>query len=332
MKKVAIAILFIFIIIPINSFSNNPDPKDKVYYWFYVKLGEVYDKETETTRLKIKKLGKEILSGTFGEFIHSHKAGLKTGKIFIGPFNDLNRALQAKKEYETARNQSEKIEQILSKNKKDTIFYFYLTRPVMGKWFNPVNFEHIPARISPGTTLDFQAMLTEGFTFRFLAVGPFSDYGMAEKSKFIFRKNGETQISEVPDSVSKSEILSMDKKWKTLKIEIARLASRKNKENQSLRVKIKFPKQYFSENVFQTITFRARYSDPAIDQHTGITLQGELAPDNNPAIPFDKATTYTQLIEFPVFKKYKLEGIYIESFIFNTSDMVEQENRYQKVR
>lgn len=332
MKKLAITILFIFFIIPLNSFSNNPDPKDRVYYWFYVKLVEVYDKETETAQLKIKKLGKEMLSGTYEEFIHSHKAGLKTGRIFIGPFNDLNLALKAKKEYETAKSQSEKIGQILSKNKKDTIYYFYLTRPVLGKWFNPLQFEHIPARISPGTTLDFQAMLTEGFTFRFLAVGPFSDYGMAEKSKFIFRKNGETQISEVPDSVSKSQIFSMDKKWKTVKIEISRLPSRKNKENQSFRVKIKFPKQYFSENVFQTITFRARFSDPAIDQHTGITLQGELAPDNNPTIPYDQARTYTHMIEFPVFKKNKLEGIYIESFIFNTSDMVEQENRYHKIR
>jgi hypothetical protein len=332
MKKIIIASLFIFLIIPLKSFSSNPNPKDRIFYWFYVKLGQVYDKETETTRLKIKKLGKEILSGTYDEFINTHKTGLKSGRIFIGPFNDLNRALQAKKEYETTRNLSQKIEQILSKNKKDTIYYFYLTRPVLGKWFNPVQFEHIPARISPGTTLDFRAMLTEGFTFRFLAVGPFSDYGMAEKSKFIFRKNGEAQISEVPDSLSKSEIINMDRIWKSVKIEISRLPSRKNKENQSLRVKLKFPKQYFSANVFQTVTFRARYSDPAIDQHTGITLQGELAPDNNPAIPFDKAKTYTHMIEFPVFKKYKLDGIYIESFIFNTSDMVEQEIRYQKVK
>jgi len=328
MKKIiCFALICIF---PLQmAFPNNQLPgKDSVFYWFNIKLGKSIDRKTKTSKLMVKKLKPEIESGYYQNFVESHRLGLKKGTAVIGPFEDKIQAQKAINYYSASKKHQKVENDSASKIESDSGFYYYLTRPVIGKLFKPLSFQRIPARISTGSQSEYLAMLEEGLSFQFLAIGPFMDYNLAEKSKFIFRKYGESENNDTLNAANYASIETMTKKWKSLKVEMIKLSKKKSKDKVYYQLRIKFPKAYFAEDAFQTITISAKYSDPEIKSNIGITFQGDFVMDNNEIIPGNKISTYTQTIPFGTFKKVKLQGFYIESLIFNNTEMIDQEKKY----
>jgi hypothetical protein len=315
-----------------DSFSNSYSPKEKVFYWFYIKLGKSVDKVTKTPILNIKKMGKELESGTFEQFIEKHKIGLKSGLVYIGPFDDKTEAKNAMAYYLNAKMHKFSDTDSIKRNKDDSIYYFYLTRPLPGKWLKPLSFQRIPSRLANGTSNEFKSTLKEGFSFQFLAIGPFGDYAIAEKSKFIFRKNGEPGALDDQDTLKPITIKEMAEKWKSIKVEMTKQTNKKYKDKVVYKLTIKFSKNYFVEDAFQTITIKPKYSDTTIQSHSGITFQGDYVMDNNDIIPFDKLTNYTQVLEYKAYKNIKLLGFNIESFIFNDKEMIEQDSKFIKLK
>jgi hypothetical protein len=332
MKKILVLFVICFVSIQFVSNSTELVNKDKIYYWFSLKIGKSIDKETKSPKLVVKKIGKDIESGTYEQFIVRHKTALKTGLIIVGPFNGKIQAQNAMYYYHSTKTQKAGTSDSLIISAKDSVYYYYLTRPVPGKWLRPTSFQRIPARIGKGTPQDYKTMLQEGLTFQFLAIGPFMDYALAEKSKFIFRKNGEPGAENSTDSIKPVDINEMSKKWKSVKLEMLKLSKKKYADRILYRLKIKFPNKYFIEDAFQTLTIRTIYSDSTYNSDIGITFQGDYVMDNNEIIPFDKLTTFTQSFSFNVYKKVKLEGFYIDSFIFDDTEMIEQETRFVKTK
>jgi hypothetical protein len=328
MKKITTLILICILSFQMAFPAINLREKDKVYYWFYIKLGTTTDKKTNSAKLLIKKISTEIESGKYEEFIKRHKEGLKTRTVFIGPFAEKIQAEKAMIYYLASKNRPSTIGDPAVKSINDTTFYYYLTRPIMPKLFNPLSFQRVPARISNGTQGDYLSMLEEGLSFQFLAIGPFMDYGLAEKSKFIFRKNGERTGFDTTQTIKPTNLSDMAKGWKSIKIEMIKQNKKKIKDKIVYQLKIKFPKSYFIEDAFQSITIKPKYSDSTITSNYGLTFQGDYVMDNNDIIPFDKITTYNQSLSFNVYKKVKLQGFYIESLIFNSTEMIDQEIKF----
>jgi hypothetical protein len=327
MKK----LIFLFVITYFtvqSGFSYELSIKEKTYYWFYVRLKSAFDRQTKSKKLEVQSIGREIESGNLNKFVQRHGYGLHTGLIFIGPFTDGKKAIEARSLYRDMKiNKNEGKDSTIASQNDSTLFY-YLTRPLIGKWLNPVSFQRIPSRIASGSINDFLSVLNEGLAFQIFAIGPFEDYALAEKSKFTFRKNGEPGFIEVPDTAQPITLADMVEKWKTIEMEIIEPERDYSKTKGQYAIEIKFPENYFIEDAFQTITIRPKYSNPKLTSNTGITFQGDYVMDNNEIIPFDKTTVFSQSFSFARYTDVSLEGFYIESFVFNGTKMLEQETRF----
>jgi len=328
MKRLSVVILLFCLIGVYRLCAQDSISENLQYYWFYLKLDEVIDNEYKISRMIIKKVDKKIESGSFQNFVSNHKAGLKSGKIYIGPFGSKSQAQNAKDEYDKIQSQTIYSDLQQSKTNMDSAYYYYLARPVIEKWFGKVEFRRIPAKVSQGSMNEFKLALGDGLSSHLLTIGPFPDFEIAEKSKFIFRKNGEAIESISPDTLFKSGMLEMNRKWKSIKIELTKFQSKKNAVKVQYKLKFSFPEKYFSQDVFQTISIKADYDTKIQPLKTGLTFQGERVADNNPVISFEKGSTIQQTLEFPLIKNAKILGFKIESFIYNNTDMVEQELRY----
>ncbi|MFN8258157.1 MAG: hypothetical protein U0W24_20880 [Bacteroidales bacterium] len=306
-------------------YPNRNYPDKKVYYWYFIRIGKAVDKETGMGKMYVKRIGSQVESGSYEDFIRSHKSSLKTGKILLGPFPDRQQAEKSIQSYQMASAIPDKAEKMKQKFRSDSIFSFYFVRPVFGKWIKSVKFQRIPSRVATGTQLEFLDMMQEGLLYEKLAIGPFYDFDLAEKSKFIFRKNGELEDAGEKDTMGRKDIEAMSRKWKSVKIEMVKLSNKKKPGQFNYQVKIKFPKKYFASEAFQTISIKALYADTTLVSKTGFTLQGDYAMDNNSVISFEKGGTYTQNSSFINPKQSKLKGFIIESFIFNATQMIEQD-------
>jgi hypothetical protein len=310
------------------GFSNELSIKEKTYYWFYIRLKSSFDRQTKSKKLEVQSIGREIESGNLNQFVKRHGYGLHTGLIFIGPFTDENKAIEARNLYKEKKVSKNEAADSLKSAPNDSTLFYYLTRPLLGKWLKPVGFQRIPSRIASGSINDFLSVLNEGLAFQIFAIGPFEDYALAEKSKFTFRKNGEPGFIELPDTTQPITLVDMVEKWKTIEMEIIEPERDYSKNKGQYAIEIKFPANYFIEDAFQTITIRPKYSNPKLISNTGITFQGDYVMDNNEIIPFDKATVFSQAFSFARYTDVSLEGFDIESFVFNGTKMLEQETRF----
>jgi hypothetical protein len=306
--------------------------KSDIYYWFYLKIEQKTDKKTNSRRIQILQIGKDIESGSFELFSKKHKESLKRGEITIGPFRELLMAWDAKQIYLLEMNRRKNPENMEVSLKADSNMYFFLTRPLFDKGLKIMGFQRIPSRIAAGSSIEFLSMLNEGLGFEVLAIGPFNEFGLAEKSKFTFRINGDPQSASIDDPEKMLLLAEMGKKWESVKIELNKQKTDSTANFDTFQLSIHFPENYFIEDASQTITIRPKYSDPRVKANSGITFQGNFVMDNNLTIPFETGTLHTEDIQVIRNGNIKLLGFFIESSIFDDYKMISQKTRYFEIK
>jgi hypothetical protein len=304
-------------------------PKAMVYYWFYIKFDKTLDKTTGTGQISIKNVGNDIESGTFNEFLAAHAQGLKSEKVAIGPFSEQYEAQNSQSSYRSSgRNTSTKGSNL---EEDDPSFTFFYVKPFFEDSTRAIKFERIPSRVSNGTLDDFNAMLNEGLGFEELAIGPFYSYETAERAKFTFRKNG-IETESKSDSLKMKSLELMSKRWKSLKLVIAKQADDKILKKSKYRFSTNFPGKYFAQDAIQVIKITANYTDTFDSSNTSFTLQGDGVDDNNFVISSTTNTVYVNFLYFDKVMDAKIKGFFFESFIFNDNDIIELDPILIKVK
>jgi len=308
----------------IQLLAQSQEKEEKTYYWFYIKIDKIVDKETDTKKIVLKNIGNEIESGKFSHFISRHQDGLKAGKIIIGPFGDNGQCQNAQSYYRNTGKYNGTAENTSGFGEDDTYSFFYI-KPIGDKLTQSINLERIPSRVTSGNIEDFMYLLIEGFSFERFAIGPFDNYELAEKSKFAYRKNTEASSGSQPDSINSMSLKMMAKKWKSLNLEIIKQADNKDVNNSTFRFNTKFPRKYFVPNAFQVVTIKAFYAQPSNNSSNSFTLQGDAVDDNNPVISYDQGTVYINVLNFDRYKENKIKGFSFEGFIYNNEEIVQLE-------
>lgn len=293
------------------------------YYWFYIKLSK------PSNRILIKHVGNEIKSGTLNEFIEDHQQGLKSGKIFIGPFYQEYQVQQSQLLYKYAGKKS-RIPRLETED-KETEYSFFFIKPSSENFSQDIYLEPIPSRVANGTQSDFREMLDLGLDFDKLAVGPFFRHELAEKSKFAFGNNVGASPENAIDSLKSKRLKTMSKKWKSLKLKIVRHPGSEDSTKFAYRFSTKFPRRYFAPYAIQTITINANYND-FNNAQLSFTLQGDQVLDNNYVVASRMSRVYIKLFYFDKYDGAKIKGFLFESFVYNDSEMIELEPIYIKVK
>ncbi len=332
MNKLIWIFLFCFLLIQFELPTNCYSQQENVYYWFTMQLGKMLDKETSTNRIFVKNIEKEIISGTYEQFLKEHLLGLKSGKIAIGPFSGIAQAEKSQLLYKYAGSNIDVPAKELISTEDDSLYNFFFTKPFSEDFQQEINFERIPSRITNGTKDEFMELLNEGLHFERLAIGPFNSYETAEKSKFAYLKNTESGSDNSQDSLNNLDLKIMSKKWKSLNLEITKQSDNNEINKFAYRFSTKFPRKYFVSDAFQIITITSYYKDSFHNSSSSFTLQGENVSDNNPVISFEMGTVYINVLYFDMLKAAKINGFLIESFIYNNSEMIELDPIYITVK
>jgi hypothetical protein len=322
MSRIKIFILFFILLCQVQISGRSLNPYEKIYYWFYIKIDKAIDKETGSNRIIIKNIGSEIESGTFSEFLSSHQNGLKSGKIIIGPFGEKGQSQDAQSYYRNTGKYTGSSEEAASFGEDNNYTFFYM-KPVGENLSQSIIFERIPSRVTSGNIEDFMFLLIEGLSFDKLAIGPFDNYELAERSKFAYVKNGETDSDNKNDSIRNQGLKIMAKKWKSLNLEIIKQSENKELNKTTYRFNTKFPRKYFATDAYQIITIKALYTEPVDISSNSFTLQGDGVVDNNPVVSFDMGTVYINILNFDKYKDNKIKGFSFESFIYNDYEIME---------
>ncbi|MFN8258158.1 MAG: hypothetical protein U0W24_20885 [Bacteroidales bacterium] len=319
MNKLALLVIFFSLTIISRSNAISPEKEEETFYWYFIKIGKTDDGENSSKRIFIKRVESEIKTGTFDQFIKDHLSGLKTGKIALGPFSEQDQAINSQNLYKSIGKD------LRSDNEFEETFNFYYIKPVSDDFEGEIKFERIPARVTNGTKEEFLGLLEEGFSFEKLAIGPFKNYDLAEKSKYVFRKNGELEQGAGNDPAKSQALHAMAKKWKSLNLDIVKQADDKKTSKYTFRFSTKFPRKYFAPDAFQSVTVKALYSEPNNSPGNSFTLQGDNVIDNNPVISFEVGTVYINVFYFDMVKDAKVRGFQFDSFIYNDQELIQLE-------
>lgn len=324
MNRSVILIIFLLLTLQVQIPARSLKRIETTYYWFYIKIDKAFDKETGTNRIIIKNIGSEIESGTFSEFLSSHQNGLKSGKIVIGPFGEKGQSQNAQSYYRNSGKYNGSSEDATGFGEDDTYTFFYM-KPVGDNLSQGIIFERIPSRVTTGNIEDFMSLLIEGLSFDKLAIGPFDNYELAERSKFAYVKNNETGSGSQIDSMMNPGLKIMAKKWKSLNLEIIKQSENKELNKTTFRFNTKFPRKYFATDAYQVITIRALFVEPVDNSSNSFTLQGDGVVDNNPVVSYEMGTVYINVLNFDKHKDNKIKAFSFESFIYNDSQIIELE-------
>jgi len=323
MNKLIVVFLLCSVSLKAQLTDNNVPYKTTVFYWFSIKFTKTTDKNTGTDQIFLKYTDNNIETGSFDQFISSHQQGLKDGKVVIGPFSDPGVAQTS----QTIYKKSGRIGNSGSGDNNANYSFFYV-KPLEADSNMEVKFERIPSRITTGTINDFGAMFSEGLGFDKLAIGPFSEYESAEKSKFTFRKNDDIGIESKLDSTKSRNLKTMARKWKSIKLVMAKAIIDKNTDQVKVRFSTNFPARFFPVDAVQVIKVTATYDDAFETSNTCFSLQGEEVIDNNYAVSFVSNTVYINYLYFDKFGAGKIKGFFFESFIYNDNDIIELDPIY----
>jgi len=194
MKIIKLTTVFIlaFLIIGLTSFTNIRKAKKAIrghyllaqedeLYWFTVSV-RIDDK---TSQYKITGSASKLVKGNQAAFEKDVWYGIARRQIIIGPFAQQNEALNAKMLY---KKDADQINAIPSEDNPSEVYWFFVTFIQLDR-LGAYIFQRMPAGVASGNTTDFVDALYENITFKNLAVGPFWDYNLAEKSKALYRKN-----------------------------------------------------------------------------------------------------------------------------------------------
>ena len=331
MTKLTLFLILCSISLQAQTNNNSQPDNSKVYYWFYLKLGKSPSRAKGTNRIYIKSISNVVNSGTFSKFIKTQQDGLMSGKIVIGPFSEAYRARQSQYFYRYAGKKNS-MPKINSGNNEEDVYSFFYMKPYFTDYANEIYLERIPSRVATGTHSNFMDMLNEGLNFEKLAVGPFSNYELSEKSKFAYNKIvKEGEPGEI-DSLERQNMKSMAKKWKSLRWKIVKNTDTYNPNSFMYRFSTRIPRKYFAPNAVQVITIKATYSESYQGKTNSFTLQGNQVTDNNYVVSSNMSTVYIKTLYFDRSGKEKINGFILESFIYNDTELIELEPVYIKVK
>jgi hypothetical protein len=319
MNKLIIFFVLCAVSLQAQVTNNDSTQKKGIYYWFYINLDKSYDKTTGINQIIIKNISNGIISGTFEEFVRDHVSALKSGRITIGPFSEDYYAQESQSIYRNGGRGNSSSNQ---NNDEELSFSYFFVKPVYEDSSNQIIFEPIPSRVTSGTENEFIAMLSEGLSYDKLAIGPFDRYVLAEKSKYVFRKNTIQESTNEMDSAKNNNLKLMAKKWKNLKLEIIKKSDDKKSKQTIYRFNTRFPARYFAPYSVQVITITASYSNSFETSSSSFTLQGDEVIDNNYSISSVSGTYYINMLYFDDNSPAKITGFLFESFIYNDSDMI----------
>ena len=329
MNKLIIVFILCTVTVQAQIVEKSLEDDKQVYYWFNTTIGHNLDKSTGQDQVYVKSIGNDISSGSFIEFMNAHAENLISNSVVMGPYPERYEAQNAQFLYRGNDGSSNKKS---SEDDDEPVYSYYFVKPVYEDSLQKIYFERIPSRVTSGTLTEFEAMLSEGLNFEKLAVGPFSRYELAEKSKFVFRRNGEINLDSRVDSAKIRNLEFMAKKWKSLKLDIIKKGEDKELNKYTYRFSTNFPKNYFNSDACQIFTITASYSESFSTSSTSFTLQGEDVIDNNYIVPSGSNTVYINIIYFDKFEKAKINGFLFESFIFNDYEMIRLEPMYVTVK
>jgi hypothetical protein len=282
----------IFIIAFNVLFTNNItkaqslDKPDTVsLYWFTVKLDMVFDVENKRHLVSIEKVYSRVSSGSFAEFANAYKINLKKNKLLVGPFSTKEVAKHAIKVNRLCMEKNrESCRRFYQSFQDHDEFYSYFVKPQIDKDKKTVWFKRMPARVDYRTIPQFIELMHEGFIFELFLVGPFTDYILAEKSKYISRKYGEAGFEgkeTTPDEGN--ELYEMARNWESIPVKATATDMEEDSLHVLITIEISFPEGYFNENTMQALSFSCNMNDQLIylgDQ----TIQGPGVLDNNMVI------------------------------------------------
>lgn len=329
MNKLVIAFLLFSVIIHAQESENNTNGS-RIYYWFNISISKTVSRSTGVEEFNIRNIDNSIKSGSFENFILAHKSGLHSGDIAIGPFAEESHASRSQLLYRYAGKTIPERE--LNGDDATTEYTFFFIKPVAEDYTQDISFQKIPCRVTTGSLEDFMGMLDEGLGFEKIAIGPFYNYESAEKSKYVYLKNGAGAEGPDVDSLKNKELMSMAKRWKNLDLEIKKKSVDKESNRTIYRFSTKFPRHYFAPDAFQVISIKASYSNSAQSSSYSFTLQGDRVIDNNPSVSVTMGTTYINVLDFDMYPDTKIDGFLFESFIYNDEDLIELEPIYYEIK
>jgi len=329
MSKLVVAFLFFSVVIHAQESENNTNGST-IYYWFNISIGKSVSRETGVDQFYIRNIESSIRSGSFENFILAHKSGLHSGEIAIGPFAEESHASRAQLLYRYIGKTVPEKE--LGGDDATTEYTFFFIKPVAEDYTQELSFQKIPCRVTTGSLDDFMGMLDEGMGFEKIAIGPFYNYESAEKSKFVYLKNGTEPGDPEADSLKNKELRMMAKRWKDLDLSITKKSVDKESNRTIYRFSTKFSRRYFAPDAFQVISIKASYSNSSQSSSYSFTLQGDNAIDNNPSVSNAMGTTYINVLDFDMFPDTKIDGFLFESFIYNNEDLIELEPIYYEIK
>ncbi len=151
------------------------------YYWFTVSV-RIDDK---TNQYKITGTASKLIKGNQFVFEKDVWYGIARRQIVVGPFAQQNEALNSRMLY---KKDADQIASIPNEENPSEVFWFFVTFVQLDR-LGAYIFQRMPAGVASGNTTNFVDALYENITFKNLAIGPFWDANLAEKSKALYRKN-----------------------------------------------------------------------------------------------------------------------------------------------
>ncbi len=316
--------IFIFTVLTFNTVNTSAQTNDN-YYWFCISVEQKISEETKIKIIKITEVSDTIKSGSFDNFIETHFDNLQKGVITIGPFSGIEDAKLSKKIYKELENYK-------SEKEYEQNFYLFFVKPVKIDSSKSIKFKNIPARVTVCTPNLFADIMREGCNFNQLAIGPFTKYELAEKSKYTFLKNGKLYSPTEYDSIAKLKLQEMVKKWKNLRITVVKQKNKDVVGKTFYRLIAIFPKKYFESDAVQIILISPVYKNSSEQIVHGISLQGRNILDNNRVIDFDEKTNYSEILYFNNPDNAKVTGFTAEGFIYDQSTLIKLPKRQIKFR
>jgi len=322
MKKTIFLVSFVFLYLIYNNLSAQKNEKnhDLKCFWFNISINTVLDQDFNRYVIHIENIDDNIQSGSLDEFAESLKKNLLKNLLCIGPFSEKKLVKNSQKLYEFAKSSQEKS---IDPENEDSDYYCYFAKPFNNSDDTSIQLVRIPARTGRCTRSEFVDQLFEGLTMKMIAIGPFENRLTAEKSKYFYRKYGE-QEAEGPENteIKSEEMMTMAKKWDSLKIDVLERQFNENKDSVSIVLNIEFPPYYFEENMVQVIGFRNSINNNEKDCSDAITVQGVSFSDNNPVISYNEGGHVSYRTKIPADKNKKTQ-IIVKSTILSNREILE---------
>jgi len=190
-SRLLIAFFVFNVIIAKSQITSERIKDDRFVFWFYVKADIKTDKKLKVPIYAIRRINKDVKSGTVKKFKKEVWRNLERGQqIAIGPFLELVDAERANEMYDLARKTDEQMDQDIEATidtSGNEVYFWYLIQFEVSKRTKKFLIKRQPAATFPGSLKDFRFILWSVRTVPQLTIGPFTAREEAEESKRLYR-------------------------------------------------------------------------------------------------------------------------------------------------